>query len=1181
MNHSSRAPPLPKALDIFGAVEELHNLSAKEMNKLLRESQHLFTLRLRTGRGSSTRVDLERFVLSLPLHLLACLASRGIEPRLRYLLRGVRLLHSLSDLALRHPKLEQILLLEVKIREQILDLIVYMLITLASPEQEARLGGSFTLLHAALVACSLHLLPAFVAAEWSDVVPVLLVHPKVDIFMDVAFDAVRRDIGLLQSKLRVLNSRLLSNKITATVAECMAQVIAQQCEASVQVLQSLCQPHAFRDRLLNHKELCRNGGLLRLALTVLKLQLPQLLAESKYLVSLISRLKSKILSMLVKFCETESVSFLDEVAADVKTMHLADMVAAEVLALVRNALLEEPKDTHGLDENDEIPSGLLYIHALRLADIFSDDSNFRNLVMDHIAPDLAKVLAQSPTVFSSEWCGSSVVDDAMKPGSDAVLIYDPFRAAGAAMQSFKSTTGLAARASGTTSLLSDDLSGCSLSAGQIQFASYSQERSSLFVKILANLHCFNPEICAADEKDRFLNLFIECLMVGPFTPGNSAFFLSTVQTAVRVCENLFLLLDHVSSLPSEAVSDEDLQLVSTFYYALHEAICPSGFSEATLQEDPVVSYVKDAHEQKRKILLAQWQRSERWQRIRLSEASDKEHSNAGSSINKTSTKTSSSQPGVDNDTCQLSEEGQSFGDQSVAKRKREVYEPDDETRIPKKKDSQPFEREMTDLDLEWLGEAETNKLMNMAADGGMFGKDILEEAGLAEVAHTINDDVDNTQVMERGQYDSESVTEYEVATVLGSTIADDLPFTSENEVPLQNKQDIENDDDDIPLNEDDFKIGVKLEDVDIYDDAEDIKDHHPCMDFSKSEEMSKEVQKCEDMNDDTQKLVVGTRQESSQSAAEAALVSVSEMDNQVFGSCIIPKTISGMVYEELQPKKRKRNIMNEKQMAMMENALITEPDMQRYPKLIIQWTNRLNTIGPELSSQQLKNWLNNRKARLARQARETRGFEGETQVAAFNNEAVSSLEPAYQTRSAPGQSSTYSGSSNDPRGAMSEDGNTRDSGSPVQNSRPSVSTGISQCKPAIEDVDALNQAHMELDAYYNHSCELADICLTSGPSHRSASVKFVKCEIGQYVSLLDKDGIEVATGTVHQVEGVWQGKRIDEHGLCLVMISQLKVDKTMKLPHPSSSTGNSFEEAEKLFGRMLVAWDTKRIFLIG
>ncbi|KAH6558498.1 hypothetical protein KP509_1Z061200 [Ceratopteris richardii] len=223
------------------------------------------------------------------------------------------------------------------------------------------------------------------------------------------------------------------------------------------------------------------------------------------------------------------------------------------------------------------------------------------------------------------------------------------------MHSFKSSGGSSSRASGTANaLLPDDSSGCSLSVGQLQFASYSQERSSLFVKILANLHCFNPEICPANEKDRFLNMFVGCLMAGPFTPGNSAFFLSKVQTAVRVCENLFWLLDYVSSLSSDIVSDEDLQLVSTFYCALHDSICPSAVFEDPCEEDPVVAYVRDGHERKRKDFLNRWQQSERWKRIHSFEPSDdKEHSNAGSSVHKSMSNTSSPQAIEEQDTNEL------------------------------------------------------------------------------------------------------------------------------------------------------------------------------------------------------------------------------------------------------------------------------------------------------------------------------------------------------------------------------------------------------------------------------------------------------------------------------------------------------------------------------------------------
>ena len=58
-----------------------------------------------------------------------------------------------------------------------------------------------------------------------------------------------------------------------------------------------------------------------------------------------------------------------------------------------------------------------------------------------------------------------------------------------------------------------------------------------------------------------------------------------------------------------------------------------------------MAYVRDAHEQKRKALLTQWQKSERWKRVHLFEPSDaKEQSNGGSSVNKTASNSSSSQP---------------------------------------------------------------------------------------------------------------------------------------------------------------------------------------------------------------------------------------------------------------------------------------------------------------------------------------------------------------------------------------------------------------------------------------------------------------------------------------------------------------------------------------------------------
>lgn len=85
--------------------------------------------------------------------------------------------------------------------------------------------------------------------------------------------------------------------------------------------------------------------------------------------------------------------------------------------------------------------------------------------------------------------------------------------------------------------------------------------------------------------------------------------------------------------------------------------------------------------------------------------------------------------------------------------------------------------------------------------------------------------------------------------------------------------------------------------------------------------------------------------------------------------------------EERQPRKRKRNIMNDKQITMIENVLLEEPEMQRNATMLQTWAEKLSfhvcnyyylfyvlyirferfTLyvcfqGSELTPSQLKNW---------------------------------------------------------------------------------------------------------------------------------------------------------------------------------------------------------------------------------
>ncbi|KAE8726874.1 hypothetical protein F3Y22_tig00005974pilonHSYRG00322 [Hibiscus syriacus] len=75
-------------------------------------------------------------------------------------------------------------------------------------------------------------------------------------------------------------------------------------------------------------------------------------------------------------------------------------------------------------------------------------------------------------------------------------------------------------------------------------------------------------------------------------------------------------------------------------------------------------------------------------------------------------------------------------------------------------------------------------------------------------------------------------------------------------------------------------------------------------------------------------------------------------------------------------------------------------------------------------------------------------------------------------------------------------------------------------------------------------------------------------------------GAVIGKGKVHQVQDKWYEKRLEELGTCVVDIVDLKADGWVKLPHPSETTGASFEDAEKKLGVMRVIWDSNKIFML-
>lgn len=86
--------------------------------------------------------------------------------------------------------------------------------------------------------------------------------------------------------------------------------------------------------------------------------------------------------------------------------------------------------------------------------------------------------------------------------------------------------------------------------------------------------------------------------------------------------------------------------------------------------------------------------------------------------------------------------------------------------------------------------------------------------------------------------------------------------------------------------------------------------------------------------------------------------------------------------------------------------------------------------------------------------------------------------------------------------------------------------------------------------------------------------EFVQCKQGDSVVLVGPNREEIGTGKVFQVRGQWYGRNLEEMRTYVVDVKELKARRAMRLPHPSVATGVSFEEAETKIGVMRVLWDS-------
>nr|VDD24228.1 unnamed protein product [Brassica oleracea] len=473
-----------------------------------------------------------------------------------YLLSGIRLLHTLCELISRHSKLDQVLLDDCVLSAMMVDLVINAMVALGGNRKESWKSDNESLVEATMVASTLHLLHGFISPEFVDIVQVLLAHSKVYcVLLQTAFGAVHNVVRSLEAKLLYRGSDH-PKKLGASPLK-SAKFHCQQAEAALQFLHSLCQEKLFSERVAKNKELCGKGGLLMLAKSILSLSVSPGFVKEATTVASMYRIKAKVLSLLHHIFEADSVSFLDELER-AGNLHLAQPIASEVLSLLKLGLSESPNDIASHD----YPMGFVLLNAMRLAKVFSDDSNFQRFFTDHfasIATILSALFCLSHEEFVSMLCSSAL----SSREDDATLDYDLFKSAGWVLSVFSSSSLL-------------DVPQFKLNfQNNLTMSSYAHQRTSLVIKIIANLHCFAPEVCIEEDRNRFIKDFVSGLRKDPLSmtiqlPNSS--YTPVAQRATSVCRNICSLLRHADFLITNGLDVKDLMMFRVFCKQLQPLI---------------------------------------------------------------------------------------------------------------------------------------------------------------------------------------------------------------------------------------------------------------------------------------------------------------------------------------------------------------------------------------------------------------------------------------------------------------------------------------------------------------------------------------------------------------------------------------------------------------------------------
>jgi hypothetical protein len=183
---------------------------------------------------------------------------------------------------------------------------------------------------------------------------------------------------------------------------------------------------------------------------------------------------------------------------------------------------------------------------------------------------LSAVFCLSHGDFLSMLCSS----DLSSREDDANVDYDLFKSAGWILSVF-SSSGQSVTPQFKLSLQNN-----------LTMSSYAHQRTSLFIKMIANLHCFVPNVCQEQDRNRFIQNVMSGLRKDPSSilikmlPGSS--YTPVAQRGTGVCRNLGSLLRHAESLIPSSLNEEDFLLLRVFCDQLQPLI-HSEFEESQVQ----------------------------------------------------------------------------------------------------------------------------------------------------------------------------------------------------------------------------------------------------------------------------------------------------------------------------------------------------------------------------------------------------------------------------------------------------------------------------------------------------------------------------------------------------------------------------------------------------------------------